>query len=67
MPKARIEGKLPIEIVVNTDEPHHTSAGDPGPALIVGLLKGRLGGGCGCHPTGANHCRFPPVPLRSVW
>ena len=39
MPKARIKGKLPIEIVVKADERHHTSVRNPGPTLIVGLLK----------------------------
>jgi len=39
MPKARIKGKLPIEIVVRADERHHTSvrkqASDP--RFTVGL------------------------------
>ena len=29
MPKARIKGKLPIEIVVSADERHHTSVRKP--------------------------------------
>ena len=29
MPKARIKGKLPIEIVVKADERHHTSVRKP--------------------------------------
>jgi hypothetical protein len=29
MPKARIKSKLPIEIVVRTDERHHTSVRKP--------------------------------------
>jgi hypothetical protein len=29
MPKARIKGKLPIEIVVRADERHHTSVRKP--------------------------------------
>jgi hypothetical protein len=33
------QGKLPIEIVVKADERHHTSVRNPGPTLIVGLLK----------------------------
>jgi len=39
MPKVRIKGKLPIEIVVKADERHHTSVRKPQPTLIVGLLK----------------------------
>jgi hypothetical protein len=39
MPKARIKGKLPIEIVVKADERHHTAVRNPGPTLPVGLLK----------------------------
>ena len=39
MPKGRIKGKLPIEIVVKANERHHTSVRNLGPTLIVGLLK----------------------------
>ena len=39
MPKARIKGKLPIEIVVKADERHHTSVRNHGPKFFVGLLK----------------------------
>ena len=39
MPKARIKGKLPIEIVVKADERHHTSVRKPRTHAFVGLLK----------------------------
>jgi hypothetical protein len=69
MPKARIKGKLPIEIVVKADERHHTSVRKPSdPRFTVGLLTSstNVGAGCSCHPTGANHHRSPRVPLHPV-
>jgi hypothetical protein len=37
MPKGRIKGKLPIEIVVKADERHHTSVRKPRTPLSLGF------------------------------
>ena len=60
MPKARIKGKLPIEIVVKADERHHTSVRKPRTHAYRRASEARVGAGCSCHPTGAHHHRSPP-------
>jgi hypothetical protein len=68
MPKARIKGKLPIEIVVRADGRHHTSVRKPRThayrraseapmsARAVAVIRPAL-----------NIISLPPVPLHPVW
>ena len=65
LPKARIKGKLPIElVVVKADERHHTSVRKPRThAYRRASEAARVGAGCCCHPTGANHLSLIALPL----
>jgi len=69
LPKARIKGKLPIEIVVRADEASsHVLYATFGPTASPSGLEARapMSARAGsCHPTGANHHRSPNVPFAS--
>jgi hypothetical protein len=69
MPEARIKSKLPIEIVVENGERHHTSVRKPRTHAYrrASISSTNVGAGCSCHPTSANHHRSARVPFHPVW
>ena len=68
MPKARIKGKLPIEIVVKADERHHTSVRKPRTHAYRRASEAPVSArAVAVNPTGAQHHLSPRVPLHPVW